>query len=255
MLFDATLFIGVDPSGGRKPFTYAALDQHAHLVALKEGEVEDALAFLGGQRGAIVAVNAPSRPNLGLVRQVELRESLPPLRRSGRSPDMRLAEHQLREHGINVSMTPARKELCANWAQTGFDFYRRIAATGFQPYPAPEASHQWLETHPHAVFCVLLGQSPLPKPTLEGRLQRQLVLYEQGLGMRDPMDFFEELTRHKLLKGTLPVEQVYSAEELDAIAAAFVAYTVARHPEQVFTVGDPAEGEIFLPVRELKARY
>lgn len=67
MLFDANLFIGVDPSGGRKPFTYAALDQHAHLVALKEGEVEDALAFLGGQRGAIVAVNAPSRDRKSVV--------------------------------------------------------------------------------------------------------------------------------------------------------------------------------------------
>ena len=161
MLFDANLFIGVDPSGGRKPFTYAALDSNGRLAALKDGEIEDVLAFLGGQHSAVVAVNAPARPNLGLVRQDDVRQSLPPLRISGRSLDMRLAEHQLRERGINVSMTPSRKELCTNWVQLGFDFYRRIAATGFQPFPAPEASHQWLETHPHAVFCVLLGQNPL----------------------------------------------------------------------------------------------
>jgi hypothetical protein len=255
MLFDANLFVGIDPSGGRKPFTYAALDEHARLAALKEGEVEDVLAFLGGLRGALVAVNAPPRPNLGLVRQDDQHDSLPPLRRAGRRPDMRLAEHQLRERGINVSITPGRKELCTNWVQTGFDFYRRIAATGFQPYPTPQAAYQWIETHPHAVFCVLLGQNPLPRPTLEGRLQRQLALYEQDLGIRDPMDFFEELTRHKLLKGALPLEQVYSAEELDAIAAAYVAYATSRRPEQMFRVGDPEEGQIFLPVGEMKARY
>jgi Protein of unknown function (DUF429) len=255
MLFDANLFIGVDPSGGRKPFTYAALDSNGRLAALKDGEIEDVLAFLGGQRSAVVAVNAPARPNLGLVRQEDVRQSLPPLRISGRSLDMRLAEHQLRERGINVSMTPSRKELCTNWVQLGFDFYRRIAATGFQPFPAPEASHQWLETHPHAVFCVLLGQNPLPRSALEGRLQRQLALYEQGLGIHDPMDFYEEITRHKLLRGVLPLEQVYSAEELDAIAAAYTAYTAARHPEKTLEIGDPAEGQIVLPVAEIKSRY
>jgi hypothetical protein len=253
MLFDATLFIGVDPCGGRKPFTYAALDPHGRLVTLKDGEIEDLLAFLGGQGSALVAVNSPPRPNLGLVRQE--RQSLPPLRASGRSLDMRLAEHLLRERGINVSLTPARPDLCANWTQLGFEFYRRIGLTGFQPYPTPGATHQWLETHPHAVFCALLGQNPLPRPTLEGRLQRQLALYEQGLGIRDPMDFYEEITRHKLLKGTLPLEQVYSAEELDAIAAAYTAYTAARHPERIVKIGDAAEGQIFLPVAELKAKY
>ncbi len=253
MSFDTTLFIGVDPCGGRKPFTYAALDQHRRLVTLKDGEIVDLLTFLGSQTNALVAVNTPPRPNQGLVRQE--RQSLPPLRLSGRSLDMRLAEHLLRERGINVSMTPARQELCANWVQAGFDFYRRIALTGFQPYSTPEAARQWLETHPHAVFCVLLGQNPLARSTLEGRLQRQLALYEQGLGIRDPMDFYEELTRHKLLKGTLPLEQVYSAEELDAIAAAYTAYTAARHPDKILKIGDPAEGQILLPVAELKPKY
>ncbi len=255
MLFDKTLFIGVDPSGGRKPFTYAVFDQNGKLVALKDGEVEDVLAFIAGQPGAIVAVNAAPRPSIGLVRQDKLEQNLPPLGISGRSLDMRLAEHQLREHGINVAMTPSRKEFCANWVQAGFEFYRRLEGIGFVPYLAPDASHQWLETHPHVVFCALLGQLPLARPTLEGRQQRQLVLYEQGLGIRDPMEFFEEITRHKLLKGILPLEQIYSAEELDAMAAAYMAYSAARHPERIGCVGDVLEGQVFLPVRELKAKY
>lgn len=255
MLFDTFLFIGVDPTGGRKPFTYAALDQNGKLAALNCAELEDVLAFISGQPGAVLAINAAPRPSMGLIRQEQVRQNLPPLHVSGRSLDMRLAEHLLRQHNINVSMTPARKELCSSWVQTGFDFYRRIKALGFQDYPAAEASYQSLETHPHASFCSLLGQNPLPRTTLEGRLQRQLVLYEQGLGIRDPMDFFEELTRHKLLHGILPLDQIYSSEELDALVAAYTAFEAGHHPERVMQVGDPEEGQITLPVAQLKPKY
>jgi len=255
MLFDTTLFLGVDPSGGRKPFTFAALDQNMKLVALSGGEMDDALVFISGQPGVYVAVNAAPRPSMGLVRQEEIRQNLPPLHISGRSLDMRLAEHILRQHGINVSMTPARKELCSNWVQTGFDFYHRLDALGFQPFPTPDTSYQYLETHPHACFCALLGQNPLPRTSLEGRLQRQLALYEQGLVIRDPMIFFEEITSHKLLRGLLPVEQIYSAEELDSIVAAYAAFISAHHPERSLKIGDPSEGQISLPVLQLKAKY
>lgn len=255
MSIDTTLFLGVDPSGGRKPFTYAAIDPNGKLAALDGGELEDVLAFVSGQPGSVVAVNAAPRPSQGLVRRDEVRQSLPPLHISGRSLDMRLAEHKLRQHGINVSMTPARKELCSNWVQAGFEFYARIEALGFRPFPALDASDQWLETNPHACFCVLLGHAPLPRTTLEGRLQRQLALYEQGLVIRDPMDFFEELTRHKLMRGALPLEQVYTPEELDAIAAAYVAFVAGRHPDKVLHIGDPSEGQIVLPVTQLKEKY
>ena len=252
---EANLFVGVDPSGGRKPFTFAAFDREGRLVELRDGETEDVLAFVGGQPGAIVAVNAPPRPNKGLIRQDKVRKNLPPLHISGRSLDMRLVEHQLRERGINVAMTPSRREFCANWVQTGFDFYRQIQGLGYVAYPAPEAPRQWIETHPHAIFCALLGQIPLARPTLEGRLQRQLILYEQGLAIRDPMEFFEEITSHKLIRGILPLEQIYASEELDAIAAAFVAFTAGAHPEKVISMGDPQEGQILLPVSELKSKY
>ncbi len=255
MPIDATLFIGIDPSGGRKPFTYAALDQNGKLVALEAGEMEDVLTFLSGVPRAIVAVNSAPRPSKGLVHQDNARQSLSPVRSIGRNLEMRLSEHLLRERGINVSLTPPKKELCANWIQTGFVFYRRIEALGFQPFPTPNTTLQWIETHPHACFCVLLGQNPFSRTALEGRLQRQLVLYEQGLEINDPMDFFEEFTRHKFLRGILPLDKIYSHEELDAIAAAHTAFVAGRHPERTLKVGDPQEGQITLPVTELKEKY
>lgn len=253
MLFDTSIFVGVDPSGGRKPFTYAAFDNQGRLLMLADGEMDDVLAFLGGQQSALVAVNAPQRPNNGLVR--ENRQTLPLLHQSGRALDMRLAEYAMRERGINVAGTPARREYCSSWVQMGFDFYRRMNDIGYQPQAEEIQPLAWIETHPQACFAALLGQMPLSRTTLEGRLQRQLVLYEQGVRIRDPMDFFEELTRHKLLKGNFPLSLLYTPEQLDALAAAYTAYLVGIKPVEVVRVGDYAEGQLVLPVRELKAKY
>jgi Protein of unknown function (DUF429) len=253
MLFSKTTFIGIDLSGGRHPFTYAVLDETCQLVALAAGEVEDALAFLGNQETTLVAINAPHSPNIGLVRNKMEKQSL--TLGHLRGVDMRMAEHELRECGISVSPTSSRPETCAAWMQTGFDFHGKLEGMGFKLYPTENATHQWLETHPHAGFCTLLGKLPLPKPTLEGRLQRQLVLYEQAMGIKDPMEFFEEITRHRLLKGVLPIEYIYTPEELDALVAAFTAYMAASRPKEVLWVGNKQEGQIVLPVSELKETY
>lgn len=253
MLFSKTTFIGIDPSGGRHPFTYAALDEDCQLVALAAGEVEEVLAFLGGQHATVVAINAPRCPNKGLVRKKMELQSLTPGHLRG--ADMRLAEFELRECGISVSPTSSRPETCAAWMQTGFDFYRKLDGMGFKPFLTENATHQWLETHPHAAFCALLGQLLLPKPTLEGRLQRQLILYEQDMGIKDPMDFFEEITRHRFLKGVLPMEFIYSTEELDALVAAYTAYLTASQPDEVVWIGNKQEGLIVLPVSRLKETY
>lgn len=126
---------------------------------------------------------------------------------------------------------------------------------GFQPYPADQAAHQWLETNPHACFCVLLEQVLFPKPTLEGRLQRQLILHERGLRIKDPMDFFEEITRFKLKKGILPLNLIYSSEHLDALVAAYTAWLAAHKPHETLLLGEAQEGRLALPVRELKEKY
>ena len=262
MSISSTTFIGIDPTAGRKPFTFAALDAECRLLALDGCELDEVLAFVGGQEAVTVAVNAPSAPNLGLVKKKLEAQSLTPGNGSPtsghhypRGVDMRMAEHELRQRGILVSPTPARAESCPEWIQLGFMLYRKLEGMGFQPYPAANATHQWLETHPHAAFCALLGQLPLSKPSLEGRLQRQLALYELGVGIKDPMGFFEEITRHRLVKGIFPLEAIYTPEGLDALVAAYTAYVAANKPVEVLFIGPKEEGRIALPVGELKERY
>jgi hypothetical protein len=200
-----------------------------------------------------VAVNAPSHVNRGIVKKNLEKQSLTPHQLRG--VDLRVAEYELRERGIAVSGTGAREVLCPAWVQMGFELYGKLSKFGFKPHPDEGASHQWLETHPHAGFCALLGQIPLPKPTLEGRLQRELILYEHRVGIKDPMDFFEEITRHKLMLGILPMELVHLPEQLDALAAAYTAWLASNKPAEVTRVGNKQEGFITLPIATLKERY
>jgi len=253
MLPSSFAFVGIDPTAGRHPFTYAALDKDCQLVALAAGDMDEVLDFVAGQPAVVAAVNAPPRPNLGLVRKRLDGQGVT----SGylRGSDIRQAEDELRSHGISISPTPSHAESCPAWMQMGFELYCRFGDYGFKCYPTEGASHQWLETHPHAAFCALLGQTPLPKPTLEGRLQRQAVLHERGVGLEDPMVFFEEITRHKLLLGALPLDWIYTAEELDTLVAAYTAYCALNCPQEVTMIGDQVEGRIALPVAGLKESY
>jgi hypothetical protein len=253
MLERSPIFVGVDPTAGRHPFTFATMDQDRRLVALSAGDIDDLLALLSNHQEVVVAVNAPPRPNQGLVRKNLERQKLAPGQLRG--SDMRQAESELRERGISVSPTPSRMDTCPAWMQMGFTLYHRLEEAGFNQYPDEIMEHQWLETHPQAAFSALLGKLPLPKPTLEGRLQRQIALYEQGVGIKDPMEFFEEITRHKLLHGMLPVELVYAAEELDTLMAAFIAFCAINCPQEMMLIGDSGEGQIALPVAHLKDRY
>jgi hypothetical protein len=255
MFSSYTTFLGIDPTAGQRPFSYAALDGDLRLLALGKGTIDEVLAFLAGQRSAFAAVAAPRRPNLGVMDRPEVRELLSPVPRPGRWSNFRLAEYQLRQHNISCPQTPAEESDCPQWMQMGFHLYRRLEGLGYCPYPSDEAPLQYVEVYPYACFSALLGLLPFPKHTLEGRIQRQLILHEMDLRIPDPMDLFEEITRHRLLQGRLPVEELYEQEELDALVAAYTAWLAAKNPNRVTLLGHPEEGQVVLPVGELKRRY
>lgn len=253
--FTDTTFIGIDPTAGQRPFVYAALDAKLNLLALGHGEINDILAFVAGQQKALVAVCSPRRPNQGLMQRPEVRDQINPPPRPGRWGKYRVSEYLLRQHNIQTPRTPAREVNCPNWMRMGFSLYQRLEDLGYHSFPTAEANHQTLEVYPHACYTVLMGQAPFPKTTIEGRIQRQLVLYEQKVSIPDPMRIFEEITRHRLLNGILPLDKLYSPGELDALVAAYTANLAASAPDQTVTLGDPTEGLVYLPVGELRARY
>ena len=254
MLFTKTAYIGIDLTG-RKAFTYAVFNADLELLALAGADLEDVLTFIGGQASAFVAINAPARPNQGRVRALLEAESLT----SGKSPlrgaDMRLAEYEIRQRGIKIAATPSRPELCPSWMRSSFELHRKLTGLGFVEYSSEDATHQVLETHPQAAFIAMTEGSLLPASSLEGRLQRQTILYGEGLQIRDSMAFFEEITRHRLRQGILPLEEIYTSSQLNAILAAHTAYLAAEKPKDTISLGDEDDGKVYLPVSELKSKY
>lgn len=255
MFFTHTTFIGIDPTAGQRPFVYAALNEQLQLMAIDQGEMDEALAFVAGQHQAMVAVCAPRRPNQRAMERPSLRENLSPSPRPGRWTNFRVAEYLLRQHNIPCPKTASQANACPKWMQIGFMLFHRLEELGYKDYPAEGSQRQMIEVYPHACYTVLIGKAPFPKHSLEGRLQRQLVLFEHNINVPDPMRFFEEITRHRLLKGILPDEDIYSPGELDALIAAYTAWMTSTQPDQVTCLGDPEEGQIILPVKELKTRY
>ena len=87
----------------------------------------------------------------------------------------------------------------------------------------------------------MLGLPPFAYGTLEGRIQRQLVLSNQELDVPDAMEFFEEITRYKLLHGVLPADNILPQPELDAWMAAYVAWLACHEADKLHVHGSPQE--------------
>src|SRR5688500_15627846 len=130
--------------------------------------------------------------------------------------------HQHKKVILGVNRLSARGAVPSERGQKIYDGIRQeIIQAGIKPYLTSNAPKQWVETNPLECFRSLSGQVPQSRRTLGGLIQRALILYDQGLQIDDPMEFFEEITRHHLLAGVMPLELLYSASELDALAAAY----------------------------------
>lgn len=255
MLFNKAVFIGIDPTAGERPMTYAAIDHDLKLLALSRGDMNAVLAYSGGQKAAFVGINGPRRPNQKLMRSEDIRLELNPQPNPGRWTGFRVAEYALFQKNIRIPRTPAEEKECPTWMQVSFKLFRRLKEFGYQTFPMEDATQQTLEVYPHASFTVLLERIPFPKHSLEGRLQRQLVLHSLAMDVPDPMRIFEEITRYRILQGVLPLNRLHTVEELDALVAAYTAWMAANQEEEITRVGDPQEGEIVLPGVDLEDKY
>jgi hypothetical protein len=150
--------------------------------------------------------------------------------------DVSAALSYLREHQniVLVINVPSSK-----MGRSAFEeFKNQISRAGFKTFSKKDHTQQWFETKVQDCYREWIGENPLPRRTLEGRLQRVLVLYEQGLRIKDPMDMFEEITRYKLIHGLFKLEDIYSSKELDALGAAYMAWISVNHPGRVVVQGE-----------------
>ncbi len=257
MFFTEAVYIGVNPSSRGRPIQYIALDPDLRLVARDQGDLEEVLAFIGGQEAAIVAVDSPQAGSQGVLQRPEVRERFD-LPRDGETwRNWRVAEFELRRRNIRLVNTATLDQIANKWLQHGFKLYERLHNMGFSFFRVGGRPNRQLmmEVQPHAGFTALLKRQPFPKETLEGRLQRQLVLFLEGLEIPNPMRSLEEITRHHLLRGELPLRELYANEQLDALLSAYTSYLVGTSTDRVSQVGHKDEGYLTLPVAELEDHY
>jgi hypothetical protein len=226
-------FLGVDAAAGRKPFTFVAIDPNRRLRVVGGGDAVDVLSFVAGQNNVLVALSPPwkgGKPADGSA-SIAL---LPACRLAG------LHQPSL----LDAAQPPA----CPPWMRDSLDLVTRLQEIGFQPFPQENAPRQWLEAPAETGFRALLGVPPFDTGILEGRIQRQLVLYDLELNVPDPMEFFEEVTRFRLLHSHLPYERVLPQAELNAWLAAAAAWLAVHEPARLQAAGSPADGITYHPI-------
>lgn len=242
-------YVGIDPSQRYQPYVYVAIDKDLRIQAIGDGPLREILAYLAGLGSACVAINGPQTVNKGLVDEDEDHHTLFPVPASKRG-DLRKVEFLLLKEGINIQRTPAAQSECMMWIRRGFKLYQKIQKLGYESFEQKTNRH-FVEAPAEAIYSRLCGSAPLfDSLTLEGRLQRQLTLYEEGIHVKDAMNFFEEVTRFRLIKGVLPADDIHNPGELNALACAYFAWLLHHKPEKTASMGNESEGVIYLPIKQ-----
>jgi hypothetical protein len=254
MMDKSTVYIGIDPTAGRRSLAVAVLGADLRVRALRAATFEEAVEIALGYPAAVCGVDAPIGPNAGLLADPAYRAGVGLNPTAARYRAYRVGEYELRRRGIYIYNTPLDADDLPGWMREGRRLYDRLRAGGYATYPA-EGPRRMFETYPHAVFAVLAGTAPYTKQSLEGLLQRQLILYEAGVDVPDPMRALEEMTRYRIKTSRVNFDGVLPHDHLDALSAAYTAYVLDREPDRITAVGDPAEGYIVVPAPTLLDSY
>ena len=239
--------MGIDLTNQRKNFTCAVLDQARRILFCGVVTPLEWQSLLSSSQTVIAAINSPLTLNLGYMADADYRQQLAVPPSKNRYAEMRVCEYQLLCRGIPSTRTPKDVGHFTAGQQKAFKFTSELGMTGFQFWPFPNSRYQMFETQADAAYGSLLGIKPFLANTLEGRIQRQLTLQNQGLPVADAMQFFEEVTRHRLLSGKLPDEQILAPAFLNALVAAFTAWKIVNRPAEYARLGEPDEGILILP--------
>jgi hypothetical protein len=242
-------FAGVCLTAGRQKVVLAMMDTtlKPHFEKLAESDVAGRLI---AYPEITVAIAGPLQKG-----RVNARASSLAFGRS-RPSFSRSADAELARRGLPARVVPSVEGAAPGWMRMGFALGRQLRAVPFVEGPDGREADRWLiETHPVGSFAALLGKLPMPRETLEGRLQRQLVLFRERLALPDPMDALEEMTSFHLLAGDIRLEGLFATEELEAIAAAYTAWAATVRPERASWLGGEDGGWICLPSNPLAEKY
>lgn len=245
------VFIGIELTNQRSGFTCAVLDSSRRILHTGAVTPLEWQSMLDSSKSVIAAVNSPLTLNDGFMADAEYRKHLNVVPSKNRYTELRVCEYELIIRGLTPTRTPRDVKNFTASLQKALKFSSELGSTGFQFWPSSNSRKQMFETQADACYWSLLGIKPFSSSSLEGRIQRQLALQAKNIPVPDAMEFFEEVTRHRLLSGKLPDERVFSPQVLNALAAAYTAWVAGNRPAEYSRLGEPDEGVILLPVASL----
>jgi hypothetical protein len=238
-------YIGIDVQAAQKPYYYTALDENLEEIACGHGRLADVLAYLAGQSSALVAINGPV-----WVPQTETVFSQAGLfggEQSSGFGSHRGVDIELISRGYQVIPVPPAGKKAPVWMERSLELALEVKQLGYSMVDGLHSNHEFFETNTDAAYQLITGSPPYDSRSLEGRLQRQLLLYEFGFLLKDPMVFLEEFTRYRLRTSNVPLNQIGVAHELRAMMAAATAWLVDNRPETLEHIGQSSDGVIILP--------
>ncbi len=231
-------FVGVDVHLDR--FTVACIDRNLDIVFIKDLVLEEFIEKLNNIPVGIIAVDAPYGLNTGLMDDENYRYRLGV--NSGKHYNKKVSEYELTRRGIFLYPTPGKMEEISGWKSwmgTGFKLYKELKKLGYQVISSDNCKKKgFVEVFPHASFTVLAEKLLENKSTDTGVEERIKVLENVGFNnIREAVVG----TKHS------------TADKLDAVVAAYTALTIWK--EEASFVGDPDEGLIAIPVKDIKDKY
>ncbi len=256
-MFEKHVFVGIDPTAGKRAANIAILDSELRTIYEESLPMTEVAAQIDKYPKVICALDAPLGPNIGLLADPEIRADYGLDPKGETWMDFKVSEYLLRQHGIKLYNTPRDPEKVPSWMLAGWKLVSELRELGFVNYHPEDtrSARQLFEVHPHASYAVLLGVLPRKKDTLEGRMQRQLLLFQEQIDVADPLRMFDDITRHHMLKGDWQIEGLHTHDELDALIGAVTAYYASEKRDEISLVGDRNEGAIVVPSGRLRPKY
>ena len=221
---DQEMYIGVDVAAGKRPFTLAEVNQAGELISLTQCALDEVMTITN-RPSVWIAVNA--------LRTAE----------KVKSGEMRGVGREVKSKQLFFQPLPVDLLKMSSYARNFHLLYAQLE----QIPRIDDEKARVIKINAVACFKLLLGGQLLPGAGYEGRIQRQLALIRQGIRLKDPMAFYEEITRRRLLQGDLPDNLLYRPVQLNALIAACMAWLARQDPQRVAYIGDEADGWIAIP--------
>ncbi len=238
---DTYTFVGIDVNNRPPYYHLAAIDSQLHFRSELTGDWEELTQFLSKTDKLIIGINAPLSINTGYLTQSNL-----PKHHPGRWPNCRRVEFELAQHGAPVYFTPNDPHKMPAAMSRGFTMSRQLIDLGYE-LSVNQTEKSLIEVPADAAFWSIMQGEMIDQNQLLGRIQRQMILYELGFHLPDPMEFFEEITRFKIKMGSIPLDLMLTPQQLNARIVAYTAQQLWKNPERVAKLGYQQEGYLYLP--------